>query len=116
MPRSEQHHRIDYLEFAVASIPAAKRFYGQAFGWTFQDYGPDYCEFRDGRLTGGFFHGEPAPGGALVVLYSKDLAATQAAVEAAGGEVVRPVFEFPGGRRFHFTDQDGYELAVWSET
>lgn len=115
MSRSEQHHRIDYLEFAVASIPAAKRFYGQAFGWTFQDYGPDYCEFRDGRLTGGFFHGEPKPGGALVVLYSNDLASTQAAVEAAGGKVVRPVFEFPGGRRFHFTDQDGYELAVWSE-
>ncbi|TQU95179.1 glyoxalase family protein, partial [Xanthomonas perforans] len=55
-------HRIDYLEFAVDSIAVAKAFYGQAFGWTFQDYGPDYCEFRDGRLSGGFFHGTPQPG------------------------------------------------------
>ncbi|MBB5886130.1 VOC family protein [Xanthomonas sp. LMG 8992] len=115
MSHAEQHHRIDYLEFAVASIDAAKVFYGQAFDWTFQDYGPDYCEFRDGRLSGGFFHGTAQPGGALVVLYSNDLAATQARIEAAGGRIVRPVFEFPGGRRFHFADRDGYELAVWCE-
>ncbi|XQA64935.1 VOC family protein [Xanthomonas sacchari] len=115
MSRAEQHHRIDYLEFAVASIAAAKAFYGQAFDWTFQDYGPDYCEFRDGRLSGGFFHGTPQPGGALVVLYSNDLAATQARIEAAGGRIVRPLFDFPGGRRFHFADRDGYELAVWCE-
>jgi predicted enzyme related to lactoylglutathione lyase len=115
MPRADQQHRIDYLEFAVASIAVAKAFYGQAFDWTFQDYGPDYCEFRDGRLTGGFFHGTAQPGGALVVLYSNDLADTQARIEAAGGRIVRQVFEFPGGRRFHFADRDGYELAVWSE-
>ncbi|KMM75571.1 MULTISPECIES: VOC family protein [Xanthomonas] len=115
MSRAEQHHRIDYLEFAVASIDAAKAFYGQAFDWTFQDYGPDYCEFRDGRLSGGFFHGTAQPGGALVVLYSTDLTATQARIEAAGGRIVRPVFAFPGGRRFHFADRDGYELAVWCE-
>ncbi|WP_420008568.1 VOC family protein [Xanthomonas sacchari] len=115
MSRAEQHHRIDYLEFAVASIDAAKAFYGQAFDWSFQDYGPDYCEFRDGRLSGGFFHGTPQPGGALVVLYPYDLAATQARIEAAGGRIVRPVFAFPGGRRFHFADRDGYELAVWCE-
>jgi len=115
MSHTEQHHRIDYLEFAVASIEAAKTFYGLAFNWTFQDYGPDYCEFRDGRLTGGFYHGAPHPGGALVVLYSRDLNSTQANIEAAGGRIVRPIFDFPGGRRFHFTDSDGYELAVWSE-
>ncbi|MBO9829717.1 VOC family protein [Xanthomonas sp. A2111] len=115
MSHAEQHHRIDYLEFAVASIDAAKAFYGQAFDWSFQDYGPDYCEFRDGRLSGGFFHGTAQPGGALVVLYSTDLAATQARIEAAGGRIVRPVFAFPGGRRFHFADRDGYELAVWCE-
>ncbi|TBR40423.1 MULTISPECIES: VOC family protein [Dyella] len=115
MARPEHHHRIDYLEFAVASIDAAKAFFGAAFGWTFQDYGPDYCEFRDGRLTGGFFHGDARPGGALVVIYSNDLLQTQAAVEAAGGKVVRPVFDFPGGRRFHFADPDGYEWAAWSE-
>lgn len=110
----DNHHRIDYLEFAVASIAAAKAFYGSAFGWTFQDYGPDYCEFRDGRLTGGFFHGTPRPGGPLVVLYSHDLAATEAAVAQAGGRITRPAFDFPGGRRFEFADPDGYALAAWS--
>ena len=116
MSTADQHHRIDYLEFTVASIAASKAFYGDAFGWTFQDYGPDYCEFRDGRLTGGFFHGEPRPGGPLVMLASDDLAASEAAVTRAGGRITRPVFEFPGGRRFHFTDPDGYELAVWSQS
>ena len=115
MPQHDRHHRIDYLELAVASIPRSRRFFGDAFGWTFQDYGPDYCEFRDGRLTGGFTHGRPQPGGALVVLYSEALAGTQAAVEQAGGTIVKPVFGFPGGRRFHFHDPDGYAWAVWSE-
>lgn len=109
------HHRIDYVEFNVQSIAAAKAFYGQAFGWTFQDYGPDYCEFRDGRLTGGFSHAEPMPGGTLIILYSQDLEASQAAVEAAGGTMAKAIFSFPGGRRFHFRDRDGYELAVWSD-
>ncbi|KHL62583.1 VOC family protein [Xanthomonas euvesicatoria pv. euvesicatoria] len=108
-------HRIDYLEFAVDSIAVAKAFYGQAFGWTFQDYGPDYCEFRDGRLSGGFFHGTPQPGGALVVLASDDLARSQARIEAAGGRITQPVFAFPGGRRFHFADPHGYPFAVWSK-
>jgi predicted enzyme related to lactoylglutathione lyase len=109
------HHRIDYIEFNVASIAVARRFYAAAFGWTFVDYGPGYCEFRDGRLTGGFTHGTPTPGGALVILYSQDLASSLAAVEAAGGVLTRPVFDFPGGRRFQFRDPDGYELAVWSD-
>ncbi|MFO3707505.1 VOC family protein [Xanthomonas codiaei] len=115
MQHSAQQHRIDYLEFAVTSIATAKAFYAAAFDWTFQDYGPDYCEFRDGRLSGGFFHGAPQPGGALVVLASDDLAASQARIEAAGGTITRPVFAFPGGRRFHFTDPHGYALAVWTQ-
>ena len=116
MTRSDAHHRIDYLEYAVASIDVARRFYGAAFGWTFQEYGPDYCEFRDGRLTGGFAHGTPQPGGALVVLYSTALEDSLAKVEAAGGRITKPIFAFPGGRRFHFRDPAGNELAVWSET
>lgn len=115
MSNAENHHRIDYVEFQVASIAAAKAFYGQAFDWSFQDYGPDYCEFRDGRLTGGFAHGEARPGGALVVIYSSGLEATLQRIEAAGGIIVQPIFAFPGGRRFHFRDPDGYELAVWSD-
>jgi predicted enzyme related to lactoylglutathione lyase len=116
MSHADQHHRIDYLEFAVASIETATSFYGQAFGWTFQAYGPDYCEFRDGRLTGGFYHGTPQPGGALIVLYSTDLESTQTSIETAGGRISRAIFDFPGGRRFHFIDPNGYELAVWTES
>lgn len=115
MPKANPDRRIDYIEFNVSSIPAAKAFYGGAFGWTFTDYGPDYCEFNDGRLKGGFSTAaKPSPGGPLVVLYGTDLAALQRRVEAAGGRVSRPAFDFPGGRRFHFLDPDGYELAVWS--
>lgn len=116
MSSADQHHRIDYIEFTVASIAASKAFYGGAFGWTFQEYGPDYCEFRDGRLTGGFAHGTPQPGGALVVLHSAALEDSLAQVEQAGGHITKPTFAFPGGRRFQFTDPDGYELAVWSAT
>lgn len=107
--------RIDYVELNVGSIDRSKAFYGQAFGWTFVDHGPDYCEFRDGRLSGGFTTGgRPQPGGPLVILYADDLEDAQRRTEEAGGGVVRPIFSFPGGRRFHFTDPDGYELAVWS--
>lgn len=109
--------KIDYIEFNVADIAASKAFYGGAFGWTFTDYGPDYCEFRDGRLAGGFTTLAPvvAGGGPLVILFADDLEDTLNRVEGAGGTVVRPIFAFPGGRRFHFRDPDGYELAVWSD-
>jgi predicted enzyme related to lactoylglutathione lyase len=109
------NHQIDNIEFNVADIARSKAFYGEAFGWTFTDYGPAYTEFSDGRLTGGFTTGEEVrPGGPLVILYADDLAEAQRRVEAAGGVISRAVFAFPGGRRFHFTDPDGYELAVWS--
>ncbi len=108
---------INYIEFNVADIDRSKAFYGAAFGWTFTDYGPSYCEFSDGHMTGGFDASAPVgSGGPLVVLYGSDLADIQSSVEAAGSKIVKPLFEFPGGHRFHFTDPDGYELAVWSET
>ncbi|MDF2812366.1 MAG: Bleomycin resistance protein [Microvirga sp.] len=107
--------QIDNIEFNVADIARSKEFYGKAFGWRFTDYGPTYCEFTDGRLTGGLTTGGPVrPGGPLVILYADDLAETQARLEALGAKIVTPVFGFPGGRRFHFADPDGYELAVWS--
>lgn len=116
MAQSGADNRIDYVELNVADIERSKAFYGTAFGWTFTDYGPTYCEFADGRLTGGFTTaGTPSPGGPLVILYANDLAATQRRVEAAGGRIAKPIFSFPGGRRFHFLDPDGYELAVWSK-
>ena len=114
---ADTHHDrcINYIEFAVSDIARAKAFYGEAFGWTFTDYGPDYCEFSDGHMKGGFdATGAVSAGGPLVVLYGDDLADVQRRVEAAGGRITKPVFAFPGGRRFHFADPDGYELAVWS--
>jgi predicted enzyme related to lactoylglutathione lyase len=110
--------KIDYIEFNVADIARSKAFYGGAFGWTFTDYGPEYCEFQDGRLTGGFTTLAPvsAKGGPLVILFADDLEAALQRVEKAGGKVVKPIVAFPGGRRFQFSDPDGYELAVWSDT
>jgi predicted enzyme related to lactoylglutathione lyase len=116
MAASNNDRRIDYIEFNVRDIARAKAFYGAAFGWRFTDYGPGYCEFADGRLTGGFTtDGTPRPGGPLVILYADDLADAQRRLEAAGARIVKPAFNFPGGRRFHFEDLDGYELAVWSK-
>jgi predicted enzyme related to lactoylglutathione lyase len=115
MAKPGDDRRIDNIEFAVSDIARSRKFYDAAFGWTFKDYGPMYCEFSDGRLTGGLAKGEPRPGGPLVILYAQDLGATQQRLEKAGAKIVKPVFSFPGGRRFHFTDPDGYELAVWSD-
>lgn len=106
---------INYVEFGVADTASSKAFYGGAFGWSFTDYGPGYCEFSDGHMKGGFDATKPPnPGGPLVVLYANDLSALAKAVAAAGGTITKPQFAFPGGQRFHFTDPDGYELAVWS--
>ncbi|MDJ0949105.1 MAG: VOC family protein [Alphaproteobacteria bacterium] len=107
---------INYIEFKVADIARSKAFYGEAFGWTFTDYGPSYCEFSDGQMRGGFDASEAViTGGPLVVLYGDDLSDLMTRVEAAGGKITKPLFEFPGGRRFHFTDPDGHELAIWTE-
>ena len=116
MGNSGNDCRIDNIEFTVSDIAPSREFYGKAFGWTFTDYGSTYCEFSDGRLTGGFAKGDPMnPGGPLVILYADDLSKTQTRLEDAGARIVKPVFAFPGGRRFHFHDLDGYELAVWSD-
>lgn len=108
--------RIDYIEFPATDVAQTKAFYQQAFGWKFTDYGPDYTSFEDGRLSGGFAkENKVIRGGTLVVLYASDLAATERKVRDAGGIIVKDAFAFPGGRRFHFTDPSGNELAVWSE-
>jgi len=122
MAQKEHNLQMDYIEFPASDIEATKRFYHQVFGWDFQDYGPSYTSFHDGRLGGGF-NGESKPAGAdaaqtrgtLVVIYAASLEDTYAKVKAAGGKIVRETFEFPGGRRFHFADPNGNELAVWSE-
>lgn len=116
MTKSENDRRIDYIEFRVRDIERTKAFYGTVFGWRFTDYGPGYCEFRDGRLSGGFTtEGAPQPGGPLVVLYGDNLPELSEAVQRAGGKISKPIFGFPGGQRFHFVDPNGYELAVWTK-
>ncbi|MFM6848245.1 MAG: VOC family protein [Terrabacter sp.] len=117
---AHQHHVIDYIELAAPDLGAAQTFYAAAFGWEFNDYGPDYSGIRaaggDGEVGGLNPEGRPGPGGALVLLWSDDLDATVAAVTAAGGTVTREPYAFPGGRRFYFTDPAGNELGVWQAT
>lgn len=112
------HHAIDYIEIAVTDVSEAKRFYTAAFGWAFNDYGPGYAGIQgQGREVGGLREdADVRAGGPLVVLYSRTLDDTKAKVEGAGGGIVKAPFAFPGGRRFHFSDPSGNELAVWSET
>lgn len=115
-----RHHAIDYLEFSVTDMEAAKRFYAAAFHWSFSDYGPEYAGIQSpdgsGAEVGGLALGaEVTRGGPLVLLYSDDLDASVQAVNDAGGQVLNGPYEFPGGRRFHFVDPSGNELGVWSE-
>jgi len=116
MSQAEQDRRVDYIEFATTNIAETKKFYSTVFSWEFTDYGPDYTSFTDGRLAGGFaVASEVSVGGPLIVLYSADLEQIETRVSESGGRIVREIFEFPGGRRFHFTDPSGNELAVWSD-
>jgi uncharacterized protein len=112
---AKPENQIDYIELPATQIDATKQFYSAVFGWKFEDYGPDYTSFSDGRIAGGFSAGMPGGRGVLVVIYSGDLAATQQKVAQAGGTIAKEIFSFPGGRRFHFTDPNGNELAVWSD-
>lgn len=114
---TQTHHRIDYIELTVSDMPTAQRFYREAFGWEFTDYGPDYAGIKsgDGEMGGMRSDAAVKTGGPLVILYSGDLEASVEQVKAAGGTISTAPFEFPGGRRFHFTDPSGNELAVWSE-
>jgi predicted enzyme related to lactoylglutathione lyase len=116
MGKQGHDRQIDYIELNVGDVARSKKFYGSAFGWSFTDYGPDYCEFNDGRLKGGLTTTAPVrtSGGPLVILYADDLDEMEKRVQKAGGKIVKPIFDFPGGRRFHFADPDGYELAMWS--
>lgn len=109
--------KLDYLEMPATggTLDSVKAFYSAAFGWTFTDFGPSYSAFEEG-LDGGF-HTDASEGSnkPLPILYSEQLEATLAEVEAAGGIILKPIFSFPGGRRFHFADPAGNELAVWSD-
>ncbi len=113
------HHEINYIEIPAKDIQLAKTSFSSVFGWTFVDFGPTYCSFSNKGVGGGFSQSEhtvsPDAGSALIVLYSRNLEATHTQIEEAGGTIVKSIFSFPGGRRFHFRDPNGNEYAVWSE-
>jgi hypothetical protein len=113
--KEPQRNTIDYIEFTVPDLELAKEFYTRVFGWKFVEWAPDYLGFFAGRLGGGFHKGEVRTGGPLLVLYSENLAITAGAIIAAGGRITKPLFQFPGGMRFHFSDGLGNELGVWSD-
>lgn len=106
---------IDYVELPGGDLAASKHFFAKALGWTFTDYGPQYFSFDNAGLDGGMDGTPDALPEALVVLKADDLEAAQAQIESAGGEIVKPIFSFPGGRRFHFKEPSGNEMAVWSD-
>ncbi|MCH1931658.1 VOC family protein [Shewanella sp. A25] len=114
-----RHNSINYLEIPTTDIASSKAFFNKVFGWQFQDYGPEYSCFLDVGINGGFYQSNAQftleKGSPLIVLYSKALDETQAAITAAGGTICKAIFSFPGGRRFHFTEPCGNEYAVWSE-
>jgi len=115
MSPTKPENQIDYIELRASDIEKTKTFYHSVFGWKFTDYGPDYTSFHDGRMGGGFAK-SPAPGtSVLLVIYSSGLEVMQQTIKAAGGRIVKETFSFPGGRRFHFVDPNGNELAVWGE-
>ncbi|MFK7847705.1 MAG: VOC family protein [Rhodothermales bacterium] len=116
MSQPEHDKRLDYVEFAAADLMAVKQFYGDVFGWVFEDYGPEYTAFNDGRMTGGFWQGDAVSTGLpLVIMYALDLEAVEQSITTHGGTIVKETFSFPGGRRFHFADPCGNVLAVWTD-
>jgi predicted enzyme related to lactoylglutathione lyase len=114
-----RHEKINYLEFPATDLESTKIFFNDVFDWAFEDYGAEYTAFSNAGLEGGFFKSDQCAstknGSALVVFYSAELENTQKKIEQAGGKIVKPIFSFPGGRRFHFTDLSDNEFAVWSE-
>lgn len=111
-----KNNHIQYIEMYSKDLEKTKQFYKDAFGWEFTDYGPTYTAFSNAGMDGGFEYKETiSPGGALVVLYHSKLEEALENVKKCGGTISKDIFSFPGGRRFHFIDTSGNELAIWSE-
>ena len=110
---------INYVEFPARSLDTTKEFFSAVFGWDFTDYGPDYTAFSCSGINGGFYQSDQyariSHGSALVVLYNEQLETIRETVVEYGGIVTKDIFQFPGGRRFHFTEPSGNELAIWSD-
>lgn len=114
------HEKINYVEFPAKDIEITKAFFNSAFGWSFVDYGPEYTAFSNEGIDGGFYQSDltasTEKGSALIVFYSKELDHTLSKIKKAGGLIIKPIFSFPGGHRFHFSDPNGNEYAVWSDS
>ncbi|MGL6261932.1 VOC family protein [Vibrio sp. WXL103] len=114
-----QHEKLNYVEFGASDLAATKAFFSKVFAWEFIDYGAEYTAFSNQGLDGGIFKSDSCnqteTGGALLVFYSSSIEATQEKITSNGGKIIRPIFEFPGGCRFHFQEPSGNEFAVWSE-
>lgn len=115
----DSEDKIDYIEMPARDPQKAWNFFHALFGWTFEDYGPDYCAFTDGRMTGGFYRADATfsteNGAPLIVFYNADLNEAAARVVKHGGSISRETYAFPGGSRFHFLDPNGNEFAIWSD-
>ena len=113
----QAENRIDYIEIPVTDPARARDFFAALMGWEFQDWGPDYISFSDGRLNGGFRRAAeaPSPNGVLLVFFSENLERDRDRVKELGASISQDIFEFPGGRRFHFVDPLGNEYAIWGE-
>ncbi len=114
-----EHEKINYLEFPAKDIAATKKFFAAVFDWSFTDYGPGYIAFSNAGIDGGFYRSDlnvsTDAGSVLIVFYSKEIEHTQSKIITSGGKIIKPIFEFPGGRRFHFTDPNGNEYAAWTD-
>lgn len=117
--KMNEHEKINYVEFPAKYIDKTKEFFSQVFSWQFVDFDPEYTAFSNQGLDGGFFKSEQSAstdvGSALIVFFSKDLEDTLAKIEKSGGKIIKPIFSFPGGRRFHFQEPSDNEFAVWTE-
>jgi len=111
--------KIDYIELPAADFAAQQAFFEAVFDWSFTSYGTEYHSFTDGQIDGGFYRSDAVSlasnGAALVIFYALDLESVEEQVVQAGGVISTAVFDFPGGRRFHFTDPHGNEYAIWSD-
>lgn len=114
-----EHEKINYIELPARNLQATKEFFAAVFGWSFVDYGPEYAAFSNAGIDGGFYKADLTVstnnGSALIVFFSEALEKTQTKIENAGGSIIKPIFSFPGGRRFHFNDPNGNEYAVCSD-
>jgi uncharacterized protein len=111
--------KIDFIEFPIKNFKdftKTKTFYSNVFNWKYKDWGDDYSDTKDSGLGSGL-NGDAShkPKYPLAVIYVEDLESSKEQIINSGGKITKEIFSFHGGRRFHFNDPSGNELAVWSD-